>query len=195
MHRSVVVWVILGTKLNNSTTNNNVHANGSCSILSDTDSQDVAKSVGRWEVEGQTWNGNVWRWLVGGVGGGNWGEVGWDPSKCNAQLVQELLCSSTRRNNPEGKYICGYSWYTAYIFVNGSRGERGDGSIGGGGWPRGEKGKWEDYSVSESPTSSQLLYSIKIMTYRVMNFVVIIMVSLSDGLQTKTSIQPSIEKS
>ena len=122
-------------------------------------------------------------------------EVGWDPSKCNAQLVQELLCSSTRRNNPEGKYICGYSWYTAYIFVNGSRGERGDGSIGGGGWPRGEKGKWEDYSVSESPTSSQLLYSIKIMTYRVMNFVVIIMVSLSDGLQTKTSIQPSIEKS
>ena len=29
------------------TTHPNVHANGSCSILSDTDSQDVAKSVGR----------------------------------------------------------------------------------------------------------------------------------------------------
>ena len=53
MHRSVVVWVILGTKLNNSTANNNVHANGHegeavqfYQILID-DSQDVAKSVGR----------------------------------------------------------------------------------------------------------------------------------------------------
>ena len=51
-----------------------------------------------------------------------------DPSKCNTQLVQELLCSSTRRNNAEG---VGTTVGTAYIFVNGSRGERGDGSIGG----------------------------------------------------------------